>query len=111
MDSDQPTGTMPIIFAAIVKRCCLKATWNRDPVVLAPHIAYLRHGEPFIDAVVISRNNMLPRETKLGTFKVAGLGDLALTQRPFELFRQFEPAAERYAEATLIAVETEASTA
>jgi hypothetical protein len=111
MESEQPAGAMPIIFASIVKRLCITATWNRDPVVLAPHIAYLRHGEPHIDAVVVSRNNMLPRETKIGTFKVSGLGKLALSQRPFELFRQFEPQAERYAEATLMAVETEAATA
>ena len=108
MDSaDAPSGPVPTIFAAIVKQCCVTATWNRDKVVLAPHAIYMRHGEPFVDAITIARNNMLPREEKLGTFKLAGLGDLKLTERAFAQSTLFEPEAEKYAGALLMAVEAD----
>ena len=109
MDSEAPAGPVATILAAIVARRCVTATWNRDRVVLAPHILYMRHGEPFVDAVTIARNNMLAREAKLGTFKVAGLGELKLSARPFTPSSLFEPDADRYAEAQLIAVEREAA--
>jgi hypothetical protein len=109
MDSEAPGGPVAALLTAIVDRRCVMATWNRDRVVLAPHILYMRHGEPYVDAVTVARNNMLPREVKLGTFKVAGLGNLKLSTRPFVTFAKFEPDAERYAEAKLVAVEREAA--
>ena len=109
MESEAPAGPVATILAGIVERRCVTATWNRDRVVLAPHILYMRHGEPFVDAVTIARNNMLPREAKLGTFKVAGLGELKLSARTFQPSSLFEPEAERYADAALMAVEREAA--
>jgi hypothetical protein len=109
MDSEAPAGPVAIILAAITQQRCVTATWNRDRVVLAPHVLYMRHGEPFLDAVTVARNNMLPREAKFGTFKVTGLGDLKLSVRPFTPSSLFEPDAERYADAKLIAVERQAA--
>jgi hypothetical protein len=100
-----PTGPVPMVFEAIVKRRCLNATWNRDKVVLAPHIVYTRHGELFVDAVTVARNGMLPREEKLGTYKLSGLGDLKLTGREFTKSALYEPEAEKYVGVTLIGVE------
>lgn len=100
-----PSGAVPTIFEAIVKQRCINATWNRDWFVLAPHVIYTRHGEVFIDAITIARNGMLPREEKLGTFKVAGLGDPRLTGREFTPSALFEPEAEKYAGVTLMTVD------
>ena len=78
---------------------------RRDKVVLAPHVAYTKHGELYVDAVTVARNGMLPREEKLGSFKVTGLGEPKLTGRAFTVSRLYEPDAERYVGATLVAVE------
>jgi hypothetical protein len=107
MEHDLPPGPVATILEAIVKRQCVTAAWNRDRVVLAPHVLYMRHGEPFVDAVTVARNNMLPREAKLGTFKLSGLSDLKLSRRGFEPSSLLEPAAERYAGAALMMVERE----
>ncbi len=100
-----PTGPVPTIFEAIVKLRCINAVYNTHKVVLAPHIAYTRHGDLFIDAITVARNGMLPRELKLGTFKIAGLNDIRATARTFEISDLFEPAAERYEGVTLMMVE------
>lgn len=100
-----PTGSVPTIFEAIVKQRCIKALYNTHKVVLAPHVVYTRHGDLFIDAVTVARNGMLPREVKLGVFKVAGLKDVQLTNREFEINDLFEPEAEKYADVVLMKVE------
>lgn len=100
-----PQGAVPTIFAAIVKQRCVNVTYNRDKFVLAPHVAYTRHGELYVDAITVARNGMLPREQKLGTFKVGGLGDPHLTGRAFAVSALYEPEAERYAGCALVAVE------
>ena len=107
-DEDQPEvpqGAVPTLFAAIVKQLCVNVTYNRDKVVLAPHVAYTRHGELYVDAVTVARNNMLPREEKLGTFKVTGLGAPRLSGRAFDVSALYEPEAERYSGCALVAVE------
>lgn len=102
---EAPQGAVPTLFAAIVKQLCVNVTYNRDKIVLAPHVAYTRHGELYVDGVTVARNNMLPREEKLGTFKVSGLGEPQLTARAFAVSRLYEPEAEKYAGCALIAVE------
>lgn len=98
----------PIIFEAIVRQRCVTAIYNRMHVLLAPHIAYTRHGDLFIDAVTIERDGNPPREEKLGTFKLAGLNDVTLTDRMFAISALFEPEAEKYDGAALIKVERDA---
>lgn len=100
-----PSGPMPIILEAVVRQLCVNATYNRDKIVLAPHVVYTRHGELYVDAITVARNGMLPREPKLGSFKVTGLGDVRLTGRDFAISDLYEPEAERYAGCALIAVE------
>lgn len=95
------------LLEAIALRKCITARYNRGTVTLAPHILYTRHDELFIDAVTVERDGQPPREAKLGTFKLAGLTELALDEKPFEIFREFDIAAPRYAGATLFAVEVE----
>jgi hypothetical protein len=106
-DADQqaPTGPVPTMFEAIVRQMTVTATYNRGAVTLAPHIIYTRHGEIYIDATTVERDGKPPREEKLGTFKVDGLGEPRLGAKPFTPSALFEPEAEKYAGVTLMAIE------
>jgi hypothetical protein len=92
-------------FEAIALRKRIRATYNRMVVTLAPHILYTRHDELFIDAVTIERDGQPPREVKLGTFKLAGLKDVALLDRSFVPDPLFDRTDAKYAGVTLFAVE------
>lgn len=103
--SEAPTGTVPMILEAIVKRRCLSVVYNRQRAVLAPHILYTRHGDLHIDGVVLERDGQAPRELKIGTYRLSGLGDVAITDRQFYVIEGFDPGAERYQGETLLAVD------
>ncbi len=100
-----PTGPVPTMFEAIVRQLAVTATYNKGSVTIAPHILYTRHGEIYVDAITVERDGKPPREEKLGTFKLDGLGDPTLTERGFAPHPLFEPEAEKYAGVTLMAVE------
>lgn len=100
-----PTGPVPTMFEAIVRQIAVTATYNKGSVTIAPHILYTRHGEIYVDAVTVERDGKPPREEKLGTFKLDGLGDPTLTGRTFAPSAVFEPAAEKYDGVTLMAIE------
>jgi hypothetical protein len=94
-----------VIFEAIVKQQAISATYNRATVTLAPHILYTKHGDMHVDGVTLDRDGKPPREEKIGTFRLSGLGALRLTPRRFNPSELFAPSEERYQEATLMAVE------
>ena len=105
---EAPTPTM-MLFEAIIRRKCISATYNRSRIVLAPHILYTRHGALHVDAVTVSRENMLPREIKLGTYKLDGLSELRVLDRDFAINTElFEPGAEKYIAETILMVEPDA---
>lgn len=93
-----------IVLEAIALGTCIEAVYNRMKVTLAPHILYTRHDELYVDAVTLDRDGQPPREVKLGSFKLAGLRDLALADRRFERQPVFDPGDSRYAGVTLFAV-------
>jgi hypothetical protein len=94
-----------IVLEAIARRRCLHAIYNRAAVRLAPHILYTRHDELFVDAVTLEHDGRKPRETRLGTFKLAGLREPAVAAQPFGLEPGFDPADAKYAGVTLLAAE------
>ncbi len=96
--------TNRLFFEAIALRKCIRATYNRMTVTLAPHILFTRHDELYIDAVTIERDGQKPREIKMGTFKLAGLKDVSLLDRAFAPEALFDPADEKYSGVTLFAV-------
>ncbi len=98
MDTNRP------IFEAIATRKCVAATYNRTAFKLAPHILYTRHDELYLDAVAVERDGQPPRELKLGTFKLAGLKDVAVAETSFEPESLFDPADGKYQGVTLFAV-------
>lgn len=94
------------VLEAIALRRCIEATYNRTVVKLAPHILYTRHGELFVDAVTVEREGKPPKETKIGTFKLAGLQIRGIVNRTFNADAAFDPANDKYEGVTLFAVET-----
>ena len=84
--------TNRLFFEAIALRKCIRATYNRMTVTLAPHILFTRHDELFIDAVTVERDGQKPREIKLGTFKRAGLKDVSLLDRACQRRSDSRPA-------------------
>ena len=94
-----------VLLEAIALRKCVAAKYNRASVKLAPHIMYTRHDELYVDAVTVERDGQPPRELKLGTFKLSGLHELAVADRPFEPQPVFDPNDAKYAGTTLFAVE------
>lgn len=104
-ETTAPSGTVPTILEAIVRLRCLEVVYNRGRVVLAPHILYTRHGELHVDAVALERDGKVPREIKLGTYRVSGLGDVKLVDRGFVPVGLFDPLADKYGDATLMAVD------
>jgi hypothetical protein len=96
--------TNKLIFEAIALQKCVSATYNRMQVVLAPHILYTKHGELYVDAVTIKRDGELPREVKLGAFKVTGLKDLVSNDQGFSPDAVYNAQDEKYAGVTLFAV-------
>ncbi|OYY91360.1 MAG: hypothetical protein B7Y45_03535 [Sphingomonas sp. 28-66-16] len=101
----RPTGPVPTILEAIVRRLCLTAVYNRQTMILAPHILYTRHGELHLDAVAVERDGQPPREMKLGTYRLTGLGALRLVDRAFTPIESFDPLDPRYEGVTLMMVD------
>ncbi len=95
----------PILLEAIALKKCVSATYNRVEMLLAPHILYSKNGAFYVDAVALEKNGVAPQEKKLGAFHLAGLSEITLVDRHFEIETLYEPDAERYAGATLFAVE------
>jgi len=100
-----PVNNTPLVLEGIVRQRCLSVTYNRTRMILAPHILYTRHGALYMDALVVSREGMLPREEKIGTYKLDGLKDLTVLEREFAINPLFDAALDKYQGETLMAVE------
>ena len=103
--SAPPASVTPIILEAIVRKVAIAATYNRVVMTLAPHVLYTKHGDLHVDAVALDRDGKPPKEIKLGTFKLAGLSDIRLTPRRFDVNGLFHPGDPKYADETVMAVE------
>jgi hypothetical protein len=93
-----------IVLEAIATRKCLEGVYNRQAVTLAPHILYTRHDELYVDAVTLERDGQRPREAKISSFKLTGIHDPRVGERPFEPQSVFDSTADRYEGTTLFAV-------
>lgn len=91
-----PKTTNATIIEAIVRLRCVAATYNRAPVVLAPHVLYTRNDALYVDAVTVTRDGLPPREPKMGTFKLDGLGAVELVEQGFAVSSIYDPAEPRY---------------
>lgn len=100
-------ATNPLLLEAIALKKCITATYNNVHMLLAPHILYSKFDTLFIDAVALEKNGERPKDQKVGSFHLAGLHDLALSDRHFLTSGFFKPDAEKYAGVTLFMVEPE----
>jgi predicted transcriptional regulator len=96
-----PDTPLAILCQAIIHRLCVMTTYNKRGVLLAPHIIFTRHDEPYLRAVTIELDGKRPREAKLGTFKLTGLGPITTTARTFNRFADFNPDDADYAGKTV----------
>jgi hypothetical protein len=78
---DEPVADL--IAHAIRRRVCVTATYNRAHATLAPHSLFERHGDLYLRAVTLDYDGRKPKEAKLGTFKLAGLYQVAVTRKLF----------------------------
>jgi hypothetical protein len=90
-----------IIRFALMQRICLSVRYNNMDMILAPHMLWTKHGDLHVDAVTVERAGSAPKICKIGTFKIAGLGNVALTSRTFEAQNDFDPNDSKYAEAPI----------
>ena len=100
----EPVPASRAVLEAIEVRRCVSARYNNVVIILAPHILYTRHGEPYVDAVTVQRDGKPPKEVKLSSFKLDGLHDLELDARGFDPDPRFDAKGERYTGQTLFAV-------
>ncbi|MGN5375214.1 hypothetical protein [Sphingomonas hankookensis] len=94
-----------IIRFALMQRICLSVRYNNMDMILAPHMLWTKHGDLHVDAVTVERAGSAPKMLKVGTFKLAGLGNVALTSRTFVPQVEFDPADPKYAEAPVASVQ------
>lgn len=87
----QQASPEQILEFAIDRSLMVSTAYNRGRSVLAPHSLFTKHDELYLRAVTVERDGRPPREAKLGTFKLIGLSDLALTDRSFDRDRMFAP--------------------
>ena len=104
--TNAPAGPPAVVLEAIVKQQAIAGTYNRADVTLAPHILYTRHGDLHIDALTLERDGRPPKEAKIGTFKLTGLGSIRLTPRKFRASELFDARDAKYTDVALLAVET-----
>lgn len=90
-----------ILCQAIASRTCIRTIYNKKDVVLAPYIVYTRNDELFMRAVTIEHDGRPPRELKLGTFKLVGLGQVSMTTRQFTQQFHYNPRDAQYAGKTV----------
>ncbi|MCH4152570.1 MAG: hypothetical protein LKF30_11600 [Sphingobium sp.] len=95
------------IFEAIATQRAITSRYNRGEVLLAPHILYTKNDALHIDAITLERDGQPPREPKLGTFKLDGLKDIELSERPFAISELFDANDAKYVDVTLFKVEAE----
>jgi hypothetical protein len=105
MSDSDPALPNHILFEAIALKKTVAATYNRLRMRLAPYILYTKHGEVYVDAVTVEREGLPPRDIKIGSFKVAGLRELASDGQPFQPEQEFNPGDEKYAGVTLFVVD------
>ena len=95
------------ILQAIALRLCLQVTYNRATVLLAPHVLYKRNDSYFIDAITISRDGNPPREEKIGSFNLAGLSEVSVSETPFVISPLFDRMDAKYRAGTMFMIDAD----
>jgi hypothetical protein len=83
---------------AITHHLCVRWSYNRVLMRVAPMILYRKHGGLHVDALVLEKHGAAPVEVKLSTFKLAGISNVAVTMEPITGTARPDPADPRYTE-------------
>lgn len=79
---DRISRAHALILQALQQGLCLRWSYNRTVMRVAPQILYTSKGELYVDAITVEKNGATPDELKLGRFKLSGLSSLATTSEP-----------------------------
>jgi len=93
-----------VLTQAITRRSCVTWTYNRTAMRASPQILYWRNDALHCDAIVIERNGMAIIEPKLGSFRLSGLSDVAMADKPIGLSHVIDIADERYRDGIFLRV-------
>lgn len=99
------SDAVAILSQAIRNHLCVRGSYNRGLIILAPYILFERHCEAFVDGVALERNGSPPSEIKLGRFKLRGLHDLVRISEAIRYMEHFDPTSPDYAEKILAAID------
>ena len=80
------------------------ATYNGKRLCLEPHLLFFRHGEPYLLANNIAKQQADEAEPKLGQFKVAGLTEIILETDTFSPVAGFDGLPPRADDAVVLTV-------
>src|SRR4051794_35157208 len=72
-----------VVLRAIRRKTCVMAIYNQGEVLLAPHLLYVRHEQPHVAAITITRDGVPPNKEKLSSYRVSGLSAVRPTTVPF----------------------------
>ncbi len=95
------------ILEAIALRRLLAARYNKLGLVLAPHVLYRRNDSYFIDAITLLRDGKEPREPKVGSYNLAGLSELGVTEDGFDVHPLFNRMDPKYRDNTLFMIDAD----
>lgn len=98
---DRIATASALIKQSLDQDLCLRWSYNRTVMRVAPQILYTDNGEIFVDAIAIEKNGEAPDELKLGRFKLSGLSGIAITTEPFAPTESIDLGSVRYQEAVL----------
>ena len=102
---DRIARTHALILQALQQGLCLRWSYNRTTMRVAPQILHASKGELYVDAIAVEKNGETPDELKLGRFKLSGLSGLAMTSEPLAPIEAIDFSNIRYAEAILARAE------
>jgi len=91
---ENDNGAETALREGIARKRCVSAVYNKRNVIVAPHQMFERHGDLFVRGVTVEIDGQKPREAKLGTFKLSGLREVAITRKLFRPQAQLLATAE-----------------
>lgn len=81
---DRETIAQTLIGDAMARHICLRWTYNRVIMQVAPMLLYRRNDALYVDAVVLEKNAVRQIEPRLASFRLSGLSHLAALDERFE---------------------------
>lgn len=98
---EKDAAARDLLAQAIDHLLCVRWTYNRVLMQVAPQILYVRNDALYCDGVVLEKKGVRPPETRTAAFRLAGLSNIALMSETFRP-EPIDLADPRYAQAILV---------